>query len=71
MHHEDKVQVYEAIAHVISAMPMETAAASLRKFSDDILSEVLAVTNKTAVTKEEMASVCGEDLSILESGTGN
>ncbi|KAF9044615.1 ARM repeat-containing protein [Hymenopellis radicata] len=59
LHHEDKVQVYEAIAHVISAMPMDTAASSFRQFSDDILSELLAVTNKAAVTKDQMASVCG------------
>ena len=65
------MQVYEAIAHVISAMPMETAAVSLRQFSDDILSEVLAVTNKTAVTKEEMAATCSEDPPFLERLAGN
>ncbi|PBL01247.1 ARM repeat-containing protein [Armillaria gallica] len=55
---DDKRQVYEAIAYVISAMPMERAAESLRTFSVDILSRVHDVTNQATVTKDEMQSVC-------------
>lgn len=57
---EDKVQVYEAIAHVISAMPMEQAAQSLRSFSLDILALVHTVANRpTLATKEELKVVTG------------
>ena len=57
---DDKVQVYEAIAHVISAMPMEQAAQSLRQFSLDILSLVHAtVSRPTIATKEELKIVTG------------
>ncbi|KAI0348375.1 ARM repeat-containing protein [Trametopsis cervina] len=55
---EDKVQVYEAIAFVISAMPMEHAATSLREFALDILQLVHTTANKpTAATKEELKLV--------------
>ena len=58
---EDKVQVYEAIAYVISAMPMEQAAQSLRRFALDILSLVHAlVIRPTVATKEELRVVGGE-----------
>lgn len=50
--------MYEAIAYVISAMPMERAAESLRTFSLDILAQVHAITNKpTAATKQELQDV--------------
>ncbi|OBZ78618.1 Uncharacterized protein C11G11.07 [Grifola frondosa] len=57
-HLDDKVQVYEAIAYVISAMPMEQAAQSLRTFSLDILARVhkLAI-GSTPATKEELLEV--------------
>jgi transportin-3 len=55
---EDRRQVYEAIAYVISAMPMERAAESLRTFSLDILAQVHAATNKpTVATKQELQDV--------------
>jgi transportin-3 len=55
---DDRRQVYEAIAYVISAMPMAQAAESLRTFSVDILSQIHAVTNKsTPITKEELQDV--------------
>lgn len=57
---DDKVQVYEAIAYVISAMPMEQAASSLRQFALDILAIVHATTSKgTPATKEELKSAAG------------
>ncbi|CDO73497.1 hypothetical protein BN946_scf185013.g132 [Trametes cinnabarina] len=63
---DDKVQVYEAIAYVISAMPMEQAAQSLRTFSLDILEHVHALTVKTTPpTKEELINIT-HDLENLE-----
>ena len=58
---EDKVQVYEAIAYVISAMPMEQAAQSLRTFSLDILGRVHQLTIKPSpATKEELVMIGSE-----------
>jgi transportin-3 len=55
---EDRRQVYEAIAYVISAMPMEKAAESLRTFSLDILSQIHAVTGKTTpITKQGLKEI--------------
>jgi transportin-3 len=55
---DDRRQVYEAIAYVISAMSMEKAAESLRTFSLDILSQIHAISSKsTAVTKQELKEV--------------
>ncbi|KIP12509.1 hypothetical protein PHLGIDRAFT_97884 [Phlebiopsis gigantea 11061_1 CR5-6] len=52
---EDKVTMYEAIAFVISAMPMEQAAQSLREFSLDILAVVHSAAAKpTLATKAEL-----------------
>ncbi|TFK41259.1 armadillo-type protein [Crucibulum laeve] len=63
---EDRRQVYEAIAYVISAMPMDQAAQSLRTFALDILSQVHAITTKqTPPTKEEFEEV-GNGLENLE-----
>lgn len=57
---DDKVQVYEAIAYVISAMPMEQAANSLRQFALDILAVVHNITSKpSAATKEELKTAAG------------
>ena len=55
------MQVYLAIAHVISAMPMEQAAQSLRLFAMDILALVHAAgVRPTAATKEELKVIGGE-----------
>ncbi|KAF9015064.1 armadillo-type protein [Cyathus striatus] len=65
---DDRRQVYEAIAHVISAMPMERAAQSLRTFAHDILAQVHAVTVKHGSgTKEELEQVSNglENLEIM------
>ncbi|KAG5647647.1 hypothetical protein DXG03_009000 [Asterophora parasitica] len=65
---EDRRQVYEAIAHVISAMPMEQAAESLKTFSLDILGQVHAIANRqTAATAEELLNVNNglENLEIM------
>lgn len=65
---DDRRQVYEAIAHVISAMPMERAAESLRTFSLDLLAQVHSVTNRqTAATQDELTNVNNglENLEIM------
>lgn len=49
--------MYEAIAHVISAMPMERAAESLRSFSLNILAQVHQVTTQPSVIKQELEEV--------------
>ncbi|EGO05222.1 hypothetical protein SERLA73DRAFT_82769 [Serpula lacrymans var. lacrymans S7.3] len=55
---DDRRQVYEAIAYVISAMPMDKAAESLRTFSLDILAQVHTVTSKaTPATKQELKAL--------------
>ena len=55
---EDKVVVYEAISYVISAMPMDQAAQSLKTFATSILAAVFALANKpTAATKQELQEV--------------
>jgi transportin-3 len=57
---DDRRQVYEAIAFVISAMPMDQAAQSLRTFSLDILNQVHKLTNHRGTpTKAEMEEVGG------------
>lgn len=68
---DDKVQVYEAIAFVISAMPMEQAARSLREFSLDILALVHTTTSKpTIATKEELKAASGISSSLLYKTSG-
>ncbi|ESK97988.1 mrna transport regulator [Moniliophthora roreri MCA 2997] len=63
---DDKRQVYEAIAHVISAMPMEKAAQSLKTFTLDILSRVHVVASKPVpATKQELQDA-GDGLENLE-----
>ncbi|KAI9445107.1 ARM repeat-containing protein [Lactarius indigo] len=63
---EDRVVVYEAIAYVISAMPMDQAAQSLKTFATSILAAVFAVANKpTPATKQELLEV-GNGLANLE-----
>ena len=59
------LQIYEAVAYVISSMPMEEAAQSLKTFSTDILSKIHAVLNKPAVaTKDDLQLIIGEDTSM-------
>lgn len=62
---DDRRKIYEAIAHVISAMPMEKAAESLKTFSLDILAIIHAVANKNGqVTKQELQAASGENFII-------
>ncbi|KAH8120311.1 ARM repeat-containing protein [Phellopilus nigrolimitatus] len=64
---DDRRRLYEAVAHVISAMPMEQAAQSLKTFSVDILGKIHAVAMKNiGPTKQEMQDVA-DGLENLES----
>ncbi|KAI6031674.1 armadillo-type protein [Pisolithus microcarpus] len=65
---DDRLQVYEAIAYVISAMPMEKAAESLKTFSLDILSQIHnAAGQATPISKQELKDIgCGlESLEVM------
>lgn len=57
---DDRRHIYEAIGHVISAMPMDRAAESLRTFSVDILADVHTLVNKSNPTQAELQSVGGK-----------
>ena len=63
---EDKQKVYEAVAHVISAMPMEQAAQSLRTFALDLLAKIHSVaTEPNTASKQELQDVAGELVRLL------
>lgn len=69
---DDKVQVYHAIAYVISAMPMDQAAQSLRTFALDIVAQVHTFTAKpTAPTKEEKQAINGKSCVFASACTSN
>ncbi|KAF8647942.1 hypothetical protein AX16_006474 [Volvariella volvacea WC 439] len=63
---DEKRQVYEAIAYVISAMPMERAASSLRSFSIDILAQVHDLTGRSAPPSRQELQQIGGALENLE-----
>ncbi|KAF8508506.1 ARM repeat-containing protein [Gautieria morchelliformis] len=66
LNQDDTLQIYEAVAYVISSMSLEEAAQSLKTFSTDILSKIHTVVNKpTAATKEEL-QVLVDSLEHLE-----
>ena len=57
---EDRRKIYEAVGHVITAMPMEQAAQSLKTFSIEILAKIHVATRSVAPTKQELQDVSGE-----------
>lgn len=60
---EDRRRIYEAIGHVITAMPMEQAAQSLKTFSVAILATIHAVVVQPAPpTKQELQDVSGKSI---------
>ncbi|KAI0257461.1 ARM repeat-containing protein [Lactifluus subvellereus] len=63
---DDKVVVYEAIAHVISAMPMDQAAQSLKTFASSILAAVFTLASKPGVATKQELQVVGNGLANLE-----
>ena len=57
---DDRLRLYEAIAHVISAMPMEQAATSFKTFAVEILGKIHNLVNKSsALSKAELQVVSG------------
>ena len=63
---DDRLQVYEAVAYVISAMPMNQASDSLRTFTLDLLSRVHTLATKPATaTKQELQLVTGRFVPFL------
>lgn len=56
---DDRRRLYEAVAHVISAMPMAQAAQSLRTFAVDILTKLHAIVSKPTATKQELQEMSG------------
>ncbi|KAL0951319.1 hypothetical protein HGRIS_008025 [Hohenbuehelia grisea] len=65
---DDRREVYEAIGYVISGMPMEKAAESLRTFSVDLLSRIHAVSvQATPATKPELQEAANalENLEVM------
>ncbi|KAF8584964.1 ARM repeat-containing protein [Ramaria rubella] len=68
LNQEDTLQIYEAVAYVVSSMPLEEATQSLRSFSTDILAKIATVLNKTtAPTKDELQLIvdCLEHLETM------
>ncbi|CAA7258638.1 unnamed protein product [Cyclocybe aegerita] len=63
---DDRRQVYEAIAYVISAKPMNEAAESLKAFSLDILAQVHAFSAKTTPPTHSEIEDVGNSLENLE-----
>ncbi|KAF7985269.1 hypothetical protein HWV62_6405 [Athelia sp. TMB] len=63
---DDRRQVYQAIAYVISAMPMEQAASSLRTFSLDIFAQIHAITVKSTSPSKVELQEAGNSLENLE-----
>ncbi len=61
---DDKIQVYEAIAYVITSMPMEEAGETLRLFTLDLITRVHAIAQKPTANKEELASAAGKRLDV-------
>ncbi|KIY50561.1 ARM repeat-containing protein [Fistulina hepatica ATCC 64428] len=55
---DDRREVYTAIAHVVSAMPMDGAGEALKTFAFDILRQIHTVTTQALVSKEELQTVC-------------
>ena len=56
---DDKRRLYEAVAHVMSAMPIQQAAQSLKTFSVDLLSKIHSTLSKDGTTKQELKDVAG------------
>ena len=60
--------MYEAIAFVISAMPMERASQTLREFSLEILAVIhAAATKPTPASKEELKVAIGQPYMTIRS----
>ena len=62
---EDRRRLYEAVAHVISAMPLEEATVSLKTFSANILAKINEIAMQGGVlTKQQLDEVAGKVLEV-------
>lgn len=69
---EDRLQLYEAIAHVITAMPLQSAYQALLSMSFDLLSKIReSVALQESIIKEERKDVSGLALFVLQCYTQN
>lgn len=56
----DRVEIYEGIAHVISAMPLQDAGAALKQMSLELLQKIHeAATTPSASSKAQTDAICG------------
>ena len=62
---EDKMHLYEAVAHVISAMPLSQATQSLKTFSAYLLGQIQAVISKPNPSKQDTQLVAGQSIKSL------
>ena len=56
---EDRRRLYEGVAHVMSAMPIQQAAQSLKTFSADILGKVHTTLSKSLISKQDLKDIGG------------
>jgi transportin-3 len=73
---DDKQRVYEAVAHVISAMPRAEAAETLKTFASVPLALVHTLATKPTATPQEIKEVCcglifSKRLSVLLTGVAD
>jgi transportin-3 len=58
---DDRIQIYEAIGHIIASLPLEKAATSMKSFAFELLSRVHNTVSKpVVVSKEELREVAGK-----------
>ncbi|GJJ13830.1 hypothetical protein Clacol_008087 [Clathrus columnatus] len=58
LNHEDQLQLYEAVAYVISSMPMREATQTLHTFCTGVLAKIHLIVNKpTLATKDELQTL--------------
>lgn len=57
---DDRIQVYEAIAYVITSMPMNEAGESLKLLSLDLIKQIHDNASKPGASKEQLTVVAGK-----------
>lgn len=61
---EDKLAIYEAIGWIISSMPMDVAAATLRKFAIDIFAAIQLVSGDSQQSYKTIVGEFREPISL-------
>jgi transportin-3 len=62
----ERLQIFEAIAYVISSLPMEQAAQALRKFSFEVIEKIHVVLSKNAAATQNELQDIQDGLEQLE-----